>query len=853
MKFRTMCMAIYLIFFLSACLEERKTSSKESSSNMKSWFEGVKTVFNKGGLPAAAEISWSRADRTVVSYRVYSLLEDAVTHVTSWALLDEVSADQLKYTHSGLNSGQVYSYKVQAVDTSGNEDGNTVVKATVAFEGIGGVFITGTSTAQISLNSSTGAFDEIRVYAVPKYAVNTSVKGLPVATVRGHVGVINVTGLQSGTPYLFTVNAYMSNIASEDGNNFTMEGQTYSDSFGSGESADNIYTYQGFLNIQSFGLAPNAPLLPTSTEDPDFNTKFPNTLENPRNRLVRLTWLPFKNATSITKYKLVRAATTSTLSFNGIPLCSAGITDAACEVCTVSGAGPLTCEDHNVQLAPKAYHYAVTLVKPTLAATGEYAEELPKKNFNDFKVKVHISPDYMVLVQRNVANYEMCKLMNRASDPRRWQRCAYNGFGAKPFSSGPSKTALNLENGYYDQGYSFFVDRYRQACKWTNTPGHCGSPYGCVTVLYNGATNLNPDNAMGQDGDVLWGLTSNSGNAGRNCFLKKGGVWRSLDDTTNLTSADRAQMVTIDPGPDGAKMRPPAYPHSQMSAAYTCQAISTPYGPKRLLRHREYIVASAFPIMQGEPNVNQSYYEEGKIKNRSSLATDLRYECDIGTWAADNNYQAPPADLAAMMTSTTNERMQTVATNPNNHVSRYFIGTKQTIRCQSRYGIQNLVNSWEGIFFSDSLVRINATTSFPIQLRGVTSDYDSGNTDLVGFEFGTGTGSMWGNVNGYAHGPRYMTSNTLGEAWSVWGPKFILPLGLPTKNGVFPLQQDLWDVSALVDQGALGINGYQDSYAVYNTTGSRYVLRGRFGRFGVYLYPEGAIWSASNHCAVEAE
>ena len=70
----------------------------------------------------------------------------------------------------------------------------------------------------------------IRVYAQP---VRTGGGKVLVKSIKGNVTSIDVTNLNSGVKYKFFVNAYMSYLATEDGNEVYVEGKTNSETFGS--------------------------------------------------------------------------------------------------------------------------------------------------------------------------------------------------------------------------------------------------------------------------------------------------------------------------------------------------------------------------------------------------------------------------------------------------------------------------------------------------------------------------------------------------------------------------------------------------------------------------------------------
>lgn len=839
---RLILVSMISVISTSACLESREQAPAKVPST--SWFAGVKSVQNLGGSPAAIKIAWDASERNIIAYRVYALLEDPVTQITSWTLLEEVNPEQTTYVNSNLNSGLIYSYKVQAVDESGADDGNTKIMSTVAFEGIAGVTVTGKNSASITLNSSSGAFDEIRVYATPKSGGSKVL----IASAKGPVANINVTNLRSGTSYRFTANAYMKYLNSEDGNTLYIEGQTHSDSFGSGHSTDNSFAYRGVLNVQAYGLAPNAPTIPTAIEDPTFATEYPTVLENPQNRLVRITWLPFIGATSATTYKVVRSTVGSTMNMATTAVCTSS-TDTSCVVCKITGSQ--RCEDVNVAAPPKKYEYAVTLVKRDPATNEEWPEELPNQNSSDFKFVVHIPPENMVLVQRDAANYEMCQNMGRQSNPRKNQRCPYYGIGDRPLNSGPGKPALNLTPGFYDLGYNLFVDRYKLACNWTRTPGACGNPDGCIEVSWNGASTFPPDNAVGSNGDVFFRLSSWEGGNIGNCYVKKNGSWYALSQGNLLSNSDYQTAATIDPGPEGQKHRPHIHSVSQATNFSICQSYSTEYGKKRLLRRREYVVASALPLIPGEPNFIND------IKTRVSLENGQigpkAYECGFRTTAPE---QPTPTSFAELLhPKNARSRLNFGGKNLNGG-AQYFIGRRETIRCQSRFGIQDpYVSSSYATHFADTFVRVNGATEYPMILRGETSDFDNGAVDFNGFVMDNITGVT---LEGSPTPDTFMTRSYISSNIPTVGSKYIFPLGVPIMGWFGVAPQDTWNIADIIigtifggeswgqgnNHGIHFANGTQTKFSMMENSRSRwgYSFRSTTGHF-----------ETGGTCALEAE
>ncbi|MBL7543703.1 MAG: fibronectin type III domain-containing protein [Bdellovibrionaceae bacterium] len=825
-------LGLVVLFSTTSCLQER--GKKEVSVSVPSWFEGVKEVKNLGGNPASVKITWNAAEVPVTAYRVYSLIYNTETKLNEWSQIDEVTSDQFSYVHSELSSGQVYTYMVRAVNSSEVEDVNSKQLATVAFEGISSVRVTGANTATVSLNNGTGAFDEVRVYAQPVRAGSGKVL---IKAIKGNVTSIDVTNLNSGVKYKFFVNAYMSYLAGEDGNEIYVEGKTNSETFGSGSNNDTNYSYRGVMAVQAFGDAPNAP-------------------KDPKARMVKLVWNPFNGASSSTKYRVIRSSTAYTPDLTTALTCSSSMAQSCIVSCTNTGTGTQTCDDINVASPPMTYNYVITQVKKNSSTNEEWVEELPDSNANEFYVKVAIPSDYMVLVQRDAANFEMCKMLGQTSNPRKNQRCSYTGIAASPYNSGPNKAALNFDSGYYDFGYNLFVDRYRLACNWTRVSPSCG-PNGCIGVTGNSSTAGAPDNSLGQPGDVYFALNPFYG---ANCYYKNGTSWIS---TAALTTADQFRVVArIDPGEDGKRHYPQLNGFGQAQAYNFCSNQSSAYGNKRLMRRREYVHASAFATLPGEPNAVFDEVAEYNLREgiySSALVTGGQLpgyrRCASGSAASMLTLPTTVADVVAP----TNYRSQMfTAYTPgilNYMNSPYFIGTPATENCVSRWGAQDPIShtSFDGnnTVMADTFVRTNIGTNPPV-FSPVASDSDSG----VIYD--------WGNYqfDGVTSGLTQYDSATFFKSTAINSttmttlPKYILTMGLALINSSFSAYRNSSD---LIYNGTLGpsaFNGGSNATLthVYDATTARYtMMEGTKNRFSYTIHPDISSTRIKVWCAVEAE
>jgi hypothetical protein len=827
LKIVSISFLVTLSIVVSGCLKERESTGSVASTS--AWFAGASSAKNLGGYPSAVKVSWARADRSTLGYNVYSLRANSATGVNEWTLVGAVDADQTSYTDSdNLYEGQVYTYKVQAIDaTTGSEDGNIKQVSTVTFYGIAGVTITGKTTATISLNGSTGAFDSVKIYAQPK---NGSSAAVLVASANGNIESIDVTGLRSGVNYKFSARAYMSYLGAEDGNDSFVVGQTYSDSFGSGKTSDTTYYYRGVLNFKGYGTAPNATSGPTVRQ---FN----------------MTWLPFSNATAATTYRIVRSTTTS-IDMTASTACTS-TTTSSCKVCEVTGAP--YCEDSNLAAPPQTYYYAISVVKTDSTGT-KYAEELPCQNTTDcanmalYTVKAHVPPDYMVLVQRDAANYEMCMNINASSDPRHNQRCIYYGLGAVPSTTGPTKPAKTYDNGYYDFGYNTMVDRYRAACNWTKTSSSCG-PNGCIAVVNAvDTTTAPPSNSLGQNGDVMYTLNLNWWSQS-SCYVKSASSWVPFSTTASLTDAEILSAVTNDPGPANEKHRPSLHRMSQATASKLCSVQSTAYGSKRLLRRREYIVASPLPYIAGEPGYLDTIFAGKAPKN--SLCEPTSNNTGVTTSLTD--YLSGSNSIIRLSIN------GQILNHGDDYTSlKYFIGSPATSQCVSRFGIQDPIGL--GATFSDTFIKTSSGTAMPVTIQATTSTIDPGNSDHGSFNF-NGTLGPYFYVGNSRSWPSYFSYATWGTpcGGTTPTPYFIPPMGLPVCAWTLSSTQTMrkmaeYQITGHMNSYPAGGTGNSTEYNVRPNGTTLATYSGMYNRYGAYWDLNSTDNTYANlFCAVEAE
>lgn len=841
------------VFALSSCLEDKVVQSSEANENGSSWFEGVKSVKNLGGFPPGVLIEWNEATLPVNGYIVYALIRDSKTGINTWTnVSDVVPAGTTSYLHSATDQvipGQIISYKVKALDLTSAEDTNNRQISTVIFDGLQDIRITGKTTAIASLSSAVGSFDEVRIYAEPTRS--GGVKKL-VATAVGNVLTVPITNLRSGVKYKFSAQAFMRSTNSEDGNQIYREGQTYSDSFGSGATNDTSYYFQNVRLVQSFGDAPNM--------DP---------VIGPTQRVINITFNPFLNSTPDTKYRIVRAeGSQAVIDMTTTKNCTA-TENSSCIVCTVSGFGPQTCTDTNLDAPPKKYKYAVSLIKKDTGLNEEWIEELPTTNQSDFTFVSWVAPSYMVQVNRESSNYEMCYQLKKYSDPRKKNRCIYAGIGATPYNTNPGRAPLSFDSGYYDFGYNLFVDRNKLGCNWTRTPGACGSTDGCIGKVFSDPDNDNvpngqgtPSNLIGVDGNVYLGINDD----GPSCFVKVSGIWRDVGAAGTSLQA-LANVATADPGPIGLQHRPTIDIRSVEGAQQLCNAQASEYGSKRIMRRREWIVSSPLPYLQGEPGAfttlyNRWYTQLGTLSNKGQSDADQVWGC-ASTYQGESNLLsrasvASPSNLSLYL-DPGNKRAQLLLGGWGTHhfyySDRYFIGSPATRNCKSRFGLQNPMGEGfnRGTILSDQFIKM--TSVKPVVFQGDTSDVDDGARDFVGFQLNSTT--QGGTLNESTSNIFYYGAATSGTVQAF--PFFLPTLGIPlmnisgTQNGT-NYQEFLLSGELSPSFAGIGLTSSagQAYFPHYNSTTARQTMTsGYHSRFSLLIWVPS--FGQTVRCAVSPE
>lgn len=676
-------------FFLVSCLENRPASLVLDLQAPTSWFDGVKSVQNLGGFPVSVQVNWDYSP-LAQKYRVYAITMNPVTNSIGFNLIEEISDPfTTSYTHrdaTTLSPGLIYTYRVNAVDSLGVEDNNAIQKSTVAFEGIGRVEIVSKTSARVTINSS-GSFSSLKVIAHPTRLSPSDLSQDVSLIASSSQNIITLNNLRPGTTYSFKAWVLVNTQGDVDGNDVTVRAQTPSDSYGTGDQNETAssYQYRSVRLVQAFGDAPhalnNATLATAPAELDD--------LSNPSVRMIKIIPNQFSGQHS-GKYRVVRTAgigltgNSAPLNFNTAatnickpPTATRSATEDSCVVCDHNSsrspndlsainngecdlninAVPPTFSDKSLSPPPKKYFYTISKVNEF--DSQRWPEELPLNNATEFLFAAHVPDQYMVLVQRDSVNYEMCSMLSKTPDPRKSNRCAYKGIAATPYNTKGVK--LELDSGYYDFGYNLFVDRYALSCNWTRPsaalPNPCGNSFGCFSIGANNNGTFSGDAANNSTpvqayiptpsftagtayADSPLGLF-NLQSRGNNCFARyfdtaeiqsgnpadsrngatvANGAWTSigalanlglnLSDSTQVETKNQIKKIvkniaTADPGPLGSnysdRKRPVITGLTNTQAQSLCNTQSNVYGGKRLMRRRESIVATPLPSLAGEP------------------------------------------------------------------------------------------------------------------------------------------------------------------------------------------------------------------------------------------------------------
>jgi hypothetical protein len=689
---------------------------------------------------------------------------------------------QTTYIASGLTPSTQYSFVVQAITSAGFPDGNTVQASAFTYAGVtqpaSTILPTSTTlTFPIPGSSASGA----NVYCKTTTGVDTLV-----GTVTALSSSFPLTNLLTGTTYTCHVQAVSSATGLEDTNTAFASFQTTSQALAG--------AYKGVILVQAFG--PTGQNLMNQTRSARTALfPFPTTAQ------VSITWKNYAISNpSGAVYRLVRTIKGGSFNMNTSVACTP-TTTTSCQVClngsttwngtTISESSTSrTCQDLLVGTSPTQYDYAFSLI--VNSSIPPLAEELPAAPVGDtgYRITVPIPPANMVLVHRDSVNYEMCSLyLNQTPIATSHQSCNYSGLGAHPTSSNAAGIALSntMVAGTYDFGYNLFIDRWQEGCNWTpsacsggsgilDSTGDCfgslGYSGGSYTYMYTTAYPQTEEEFFQLiSSPAAHGITAGAGSVfyatdTQTCWYNDGVLgWISNDEWTK-TSTSPPFTANVQPANAliyqniGTNQADPVYQKPPLLgtgafANKVCSAQNVPgYGPKRMLRKREFVAAAGFQTLNGEPQqqaaaIVNNIIAQGNVGipgTNENPANDQ--QCDQydvnnsnamwGSWQyADGNipfgtFNGSIYNTLTVYLNNQSKYVQAGATNEQagNSLLGFNIGSVSTQNCTSRFGAQDLIGNG-ATWLSDQFVCNPSLHT----CTGQTSTFDAGNTDLNGFQF----------------------------------------------------------------------------------------------------------------------
>lgn len=334
----------------------------------------------------------------------------------------------------------------------------------------------------------------------------------------------------------------------------------------------------------------------------------------------------------------------------------------------------------------------------------------------DGEVAVIVPNDNMVLIHRWAANLQLCEQMGKKVDRDNNYRCAvFSGSQAPPGTG---------QSGYMDVGHSLFVDAYEQGCNYSYNAKekHCGSPNGCIGNL------LTPEGKLqGHSGEIYYSRMT-----GR-CFINSGA--QSGNDWVAANAASAAQLKLMASTAPGL---PPLVFIDQTHSQHACsgQTVSGFKGTKRLLTHKEQVIASAWRSNPLDTSISDDHITT--MENGTNLDT---------THFCNSNYADPQGnntvDVSAKHPSLAFDNQafpkaidtlpgclnSDCASSKQVAIRSFRTGSNTTQSCVSAFGAQDLIgNVWE---WSSDQVTCKGTTC-----SGVTAnEIDPTNTDWNGVNF----------------------------------------------------------------------------------------------------------------------
>jgi hypothetical protein len=825
---RKLLLLLSLSFTLTGCYDELKSVAPVSSTSpyiSPDDFAGVDSAIN---LTTGIQVSWLPANpaKNILGYRVYRYSGSTPL------LIATVGNTVTTYIDGNVISGSKYQYMVRTVDPSNAEDTNTVRASTLAWAGL-------TSVIASDLDKITLSFDGTLQGVTLRFYIQRNgmdsrqlVKNLTTPTeIQTGVYVItnepNGDNLRAGAEYTITAEVYETGSIRPDGNTkaYVVSTKNYGYDGVSGQGPG----WKNVASVRAFGRA-------ADIQQPANTNMIPNSAQ------IDIGFLPFNLPTSLatSKYRYVifrfgESEQINTASVTDVcpATYSATTSKNPCiisdNIDPVSGLvnGLFRVQDNSVWIsttttlatsqAPPRYRYTMALRHLTTsgATTSSYVEAFPMPDVEKFSVAVPVPPDYMVLVNRESANFEFCYVQRKSTpDPLKKNRCQDSEVGNKPLNSGPGNAGLNLEDGYYDFGYNLFVDRYPLACN-----ADTANDLGDFTTTKSTAYGTRPLGATGGLPDVSYSISGSGATGHSSCNYRDPVTGRMLTPSNFQAElgglAGVAFARTLTNKPDGVRNKFKfSYPvwSTELSQQACENFAETGYGSKRVPRLREYRALMAPPFQQTIVDLNVSDFYFTQITAATTSST---------VWSQGNCLLGPsggsPTGMAAGIAPP--NLLDVLVGNPNglsygdgaNSGPRGFaIGTAATAYCISKYGVSDILETPSGNAnyhtsgfntawypVSDYFLRSNKTPTTNNEFKGLLSPIDSGNIDVnTAVDFTqTGYVMMIGTTNTWRISTSALT-------------KFNLALGLPIMS----------NSSAYAPKIATAQNYGQDTLAAYPTT-----------------------------------
>jgi hypothetical protein len=202
-----------VIFVFTGCLRGGDSSLFDSATTGSSLgFDGASRAVNIANN--LIQVEWSLGTSSDISgYKVFTVSSGSLVELSTQ------DASTNKFIHSGLTTGSLYSYVVQATSAVGITDGNGNVVQALAFGGINGSTVTGQTSANLFFSAVPSA-TQIRIYCATAGGSDFTLMGVAAVTNT----FFSLSGLITNQSYSCKVKAVLPD-GSEDQNtlmsNFT--------------------------------------------------------------------------------------------------------------------------------------------------------------------------------------------------------------------------------------------------------------------------------------------------------------------------------------------------------------------------------------------------------------------------------------------------------------------------------------------------------------------------------------------------------------------------------------------------------------------------------------------------------